>query len=410
MPATSTLCRSCRAPDPVPVLSLGATPLADALLEERHLDQPEGRYPLELAFCTRCALVQILEDVPPERLFVENYLYFSSVSDALVRHARTHADELIAGRGLGPDSLVVEVASNDGYLLKGFAERGVPVLGIDPAPDQADAAEEAGIPTLREFFDRALAEHLRAEGRRADVVIANNVMAHTPDPSGFAEGLAVLLADDGVATIENPYVRDLIEQTQFDTIYHEHFSYFSCTSVDHLMRRAGLFLNRVEHFPRLHGGTLRWWVEPRERREGSASAYLSAEAEDGLTEPAFYQAFAAQVEAIRAELLGVLRGLREEGRTIAAYGAAAKGATLLNYGGIGRDLVDFVVDRNPHKQGRYMPGVHIPIRHPSALLEERPDVVLLLTWNFRDEVLAQQEEYRRGGGRFLVPVPWPEIV
>ncbi|MDQ4131122.1 MAG: class I SAM-dependent methyltransferase, partial [Actinomycetota bacterium] len=253
------------------------------------------------------------------------------------------------------------------------------------------------------------ARRLRAEGRQADVVIANNVMAHTPDLNGFVEGLGMVLADEGLLTVENPYVRDLIAHGEFDTIYHEHFSYFSCTAVANLMKRHGLSVNHVEYFP-LHGGTLRWHVERPNAAQPSALAYLEAELEQGVVDIPFYTGFAAQVHRIKQELLALLRSLKEEHRTVAAYGAAAKGSTLLNYMGIGRDLVGYVVDRSVHKQGHFMPGVHLPIHDPSMLLEDAPDFVLLLAWNFRDEILRQQEEFRRRGGRFIVPVPFPEIV
>lgn len=385
-------------------------PLPDALLRPEQLTEPEARFPLDVAFCPGCSLVQILEEVPPEQLFVENYLYFSSFSDGLLRHAREFAERIIDERRLGPGAFVVEVASNDGYLLRNFAERGIPVLGIDPAPAQADEAEAAGIPTLREFFDADVARRLVAERGQADVIVANNVMAHTPTLNSFVEGLSVLLADDGVVTIENTYVKDLVDHCEFDTIYHEHFCYFSCTAVDALARRHGLFLNRVEHFPKLQGGTLRWHLSHSDHRDETVSRFLAAEAAEGLTAPAYYRDFAARVGRIKTELFDLLRGLRREGKRIAAYGAAAKGSTLVNYAGIGTDLVDFVVDRNVHKHGLFMPGTHLPIRPAEALLEEVPDYVLLLAWNYKDEVLAQQREYVDGGGRFIVPVPSPCIL
>ncbi|MEP6811352.1 MAG: class I SAM-dependent methyltransferase [Actinomycetota bacterium] len=403
-------CRSCGAGRLEVFLSLGDMPLPDALLRREDLDKPEPRYPLDVAFCPSCSLVQILEEVPPQALFVDNYLYFSSFSEGLMRHSREHADRLIEAHALDEDSLVVEIASNDGYLLRNFAAAGIPVLGIDPAPDQAAAAEAAGVPTLTEFFDAELARRLRAEGRRADVIIANNVMAHTPTLNSFVEGLRILLADDGVVTIENTYVKDLIDHCEFDTIYHEHFCYFSCTAVEALMRRHGLSLNAVEHFPALQGGTLRWHVGAQPAVEDSAREYLEAERELGLDASDYYRDFGDRVERIRDDLLALLRSLRADGKTIAAYGAAAKGSTLVNFSGIGPELVDFVVDRNVHKHGLYMPGTHLPIADPSLLLERMPDYVLLLAWNYHDEVAAQQVEYLRRGGRFILPVPTPRVV
>ncbi|MCZ7525028.1 MAG: class I SAM-dependent methyltransferase [Acidimicrobiia bacterium] len=403
-------CRSCGAGPLQVFLDLGTTPLADAFVSPERVHEPEPAFPLEVAFCGACSLVQILHEVPPEQLFVDNYLYFSSFSDHLLGHSRDHALGLVESRGLGPESLVVELASNDGYLLRNFVERGIPVLGIDPAPEPAAAAEAAGVPTLREFFGDDLARELRSRGTVADVIVANNVMAHVPDLNGFVEGMAILLADDGVVTVENPYVRDLVDHGEFDTIYHEHHCYYSCTAVDALVRRHGMFLNDVEYFPELHGGTLRWWVGKHEDVSDTARAYLEAERSTGVTSFGYYHDFADRVARIKAELLDLLRGLRARGNRIAAYGAAAKGSTLLNYVGIGTDLLDFVVDRNVHKQGLLMPGVHVPIRDPAALLEEQPDHVLLLAWNFKDEIVRQQAEYLARGGRFIVPVPVPAVL
>jgi hypothetical protein len=404
-------CRACGSDRLDVCLRLGDMPLPDALVRPEDVDGPEARFPLDVVFCSECSLLQIVEEVPPAELFVENNLYFSSFSSGLLAHCREHALNLIEERALGADSLVVEIASNDGYMLKNFVERGIPALGIDPGPPQAAAAVAAGVPTLQEFFDADVARRLRAEGRQADVIIANNVMAHTPTLNSFVEGMSILLADHGVATIENTYVKDLVDHCEFDTIYHEHFSYFSCTAVDTLMRRHGLVLQRVEHFPALQGGTLRWTVGKRaDAIEQSARDFLERERAEGLTEFAYYEEFGARVEGIRRDLRALLGALREQGRSIAAYGAAAKGSTLSNYVGIDEQLVDYVVDRNIHKHGLHMPGVHVPIHPVEKLAEDRPDYVLLLAWNYKDEVVRQQAEYLAGGGRFIVPVPTPEIL
>jgi hypothetical protein len=322
---TIARCRSCGSDGLEIFLDLGELPLPDALVSAEELEAPEARYPLDVAFCPDCSLVQIRQEVPPEQLFVHNNLYFSSFSQGLLAHCRDHALNLIETRGLGPDSLVVEVASNDGYLLKNFVEHGVPALGIDPGPPLAAAAMAAGVPTLQEFVDAELARRLRAEGQRADVIIANNVMAHTPTLNSFVEGLSILLADDGIATIENTYVKDLIDHCEFDTIYHEHFSYFSCTAVDALMRRHGLKLLAVDHFPKLQGGSLRWTVGRGEVQE-SARAFLAAEREQGLTGFDYYREFGRRVEGIRRDLRALLGRLRDEGATVVG-GRRASGRT-----------------------------------------------------------------------------------
>jgi SAM-dependent methyltransferase len=403
-------CRSCGF-EPLEVfLRLGELPLPDALRREDQLADSEPRYPSDLTFCPSCALVQILESVPPGLLFVDNYLYFSSYSDDLLRHAREEALGLAEELSLGPESLVVEVASNDGYLLRNFAELGVPVLGIDPAPAQAEAAEAIGVPTLPEFFGSETAARLRDDGRRADVIVMNNVLAHTPDPNDLLAGAAILLADDGVVAVENTYVRDLIDNLAFDTVYHEHFSYLSCTSISALAERNGLHLVGVEHFPEVQGGSLRWRLSKRDEPRAEVARYLAEERELGLDRLDYYRRFGERVERATRELVALLRELKAGGASIAAYGAAAKGTVLLNHAGIDDSLVDFVVDRNPHKQGLFMPGVDLPIRPPEALLEDRPDYLLLLAWNYRDEIMRQQEAYRSGGGRFVVPLPEPEVV
>jgi SAM-dependent methyltransferase len=393
------------------VLSLGWTPLANAYLTAEQLQEPEPTYPLEVAFCGHCALVQITETVPPDRLFRE-YLYFSSFSDTVLRQAEQIAGRLITSRSLGPKNLVVEVASNDGYLLQYYHRQGIPALGIEPAVNIARVAqEERGIRTLCEFFGEELAKDLKQQGQSADVIHANNVLAHVADLNGFVRGIQLLLKDDGLAVIEVPYVKDLIDHCEFDTIYHEHLCYFSLAALDRLFRRHALVIEDVERIP-IHGGSLRLFVAKAESAQPGASVrgLLDEEAAWGVGRVEFYQGFAQRVEKVRESLRSLLVGLKQDGRHLAAYGAAAKGSTLLNYCGIGREILDFVVDRSNYKQGRYMPGVRVPIYPPARLLEEMPDYVLLLAWNFADEILQQQAEFRRRGGRFVVPIPEVRVV
>ena len=402
-------CRVCRSVGIQPILSLGITPLADALRHQEQLSQTEPRFPLNVAFCPHCSLVQLLETVPPEVLFCQEYPYYSSFSPALLQHSRANALELVGTRRLNAHSLVVELASNDGYLLKNFVEHGIPVLGIDPAEGPARAAEKIGVPTLRDFFGENLARELAASGKAADVIIGNNVLAHVADLHGFVEGIRILLKEDGVAVIEMPYVKDLVDHCEFDTIYHEHLCYFSLTALNHLFRMHSLFVNDVRRLS-IHGGSLRIYVEKRENLSPTVQDMLRTEAVEKVDRIEYYRDFAAKVEGIRKDLRDLLQSLKQKGARIAAYGAAAKGSTLINYSGIGKDFVDFVVDRNTHKQGLYMPGQQIPVLPPEALLERMPDHVLLLAWNFADEIFRQQEEYRQRGGRFIIPVPHPQIV
>lgn len=409
--ATPFTCRACGSRAVELVISLGSTPLANALVDARQPGRAEQRYPLDLVRCQACSLVQITETVPPEILF-RDYVYFSSFSQGMLDHAREAVRDLIEVAGLGPDSLAVEIASNDGYLLQFFREAGIPVLGIEPATNIARVANERGIPTRNDFFGESLGRRLAMEGLRADVLIGNNVLAHVADLPGFVRGVHVFLADEGIAQFEFPYVKDFLDNTEFDTIYHEHLCYFSFTAVERLFRANGLRAIMVQRLP-IHGGSLRTrWVRAAGSvpTEPSVAATLAEEEAWGVNDPATYVGFATRVAKIGEDLRRLLAGLRAAGKSVAAYGAAAKGSTLLNHFGIGAETLEFVADRSPHKQGRFMPGVHVPIVSETALVDRRPDYALLLAWNFADEILRQQDEYRRRGGKFIIPIPTVRVV
>jgi SAM-dependent methyltransferase len=403
-------CRFCSTPLRHTFADLETAPLANSFLSEEQLRQGETFLPLHAYVCEQCFLVQLEEIEAPEHIF-SDYVYFSSVSESWVRHARTYVEATIPRFGLGPESSVVELASNDGYLLQWFVEAGVPVLGIEPAANVAAVAEERGIPSLVEFFGTDTATRLAGEGRRADLIIGNNVLAHVPALNDFVEGMRVLLAPGGVITMEFPHLLRLIQETQFDTIYHEHYSYLSVLAVEQVFAAHGLRLFDVEEL-RSHGGSLRIYAchEDGPHQTGERIAELR-EREDaaGLKELETYTSFGERVRALKREVLGFLIEAREAGKAVAGYGAAAKGVTLVNYCGIRKDLLEYVVDRSEHKQGLFMPGSRIPVHSPERVAETAPDYLLILAWNLKDEIIGQMAHVRELGTRFVTPVPHIEV-
>lgn len=401
-------CRSCDSTPLVPFLDLGEQPLANALVPAHRAGESQHRYPLVVAFCEDCSLVQITVSVPPEEMF-SDYPYFSSFSSGVVDNARDIAKRLIRERNLGPGNLAMEIASNDGYLLRNYLDAGVDVLGIDPAKNVAIVAEENGVPTIVDFFGVEVAERIRAVGRLADVIHANNVMAHVPDINGVVRGIEIVLSDTGIAVIETPYVKDLVDGLEFDTVYHEHLFYYSLTSFQRLLERNGLTAVDVERIP-IHGGTLRVTAARPGTAASPAVQTMLEQEQDTVARVDYYRDFATRVEKLGGALRALLSDVRSKGQTVAAYGAAAKGSTLLNAFGIGADTLDFVADVSPHKQGFLMPGVHVPIVAAEELPQRRPDYTLLLAWNHAEEIMNQQPEYRALGGRFILPVPEPKVV
>ena len=402
---SSQACRFCRAPLTRSFVDLGMTPLANSYLEKDEVTGEEHRYPLHARVCDDCLLVQVEAVVPPEAIF-SDYAYFSSYSDSWVEHARRFAHEAVDRLGLGPDSLVVEVASNDGYLLRHFRDLDVPVLGIEPAANVAAVAREAGIPTDVRFFGAGVARELADRGSQADLVVANNVLAHVPDLGDFVDGLAELLKPGGVASVEVPHLLQLIRHVQFDTIYHEHLSYFSLITLERVFAASKMDIFDVEELG-THGGSLRIWAGETGRRRPSSRllAVREAERRAGLDDATAYEGFEAKVRRCRASVLAFLEQAMTDGQTVVAYGAAAKGNTLLNYCGIGREQIAYVVDRSPHKQGRFLPGSHLAIEHPARVVETKPDFLVLLPWNLREELTRQMAALRDWGGRFVTFIP-----
>lgn len=407
---TTFCCRSCSSAEGRLILDLGIQPLANNLLTAADLSKSEPKFPLRLALCESCWMLQITDIVPPVELFSE-YLYFSSFSDALLRHAADAVAQHCCEFELGSDSFVVEIASNDGYLLKNFVAAGVPCLGIEPAANIAKVARELGVETLCRFFGTSTARQLADTGKRADLILGNNVFAHAPDTNDFVAGLATLLKPTGRIALEFPYGCDFVEHVEFDTVYHEHVFYFTLTALAPLFARHGLDLINAQRLP-IHGGSLRLFaahqgvypVQP------AITALLAEEKAKGVGSSRYYNDFGDRVRRIREDLLRLMSQLKSEGKSIAAYGASAKGSTLLNFYGLGADTLDFVADRSTAKQGRYTPGTHLPILAPEELVRRRPDYALLLTWNFAEEILRQQKVYRDIGGRFIVPVPEVRII
>ena len=400
-------CRHCAAPLGLTLVDLGSAPPSNAYLTEQSLHAPEQWFPLRVLVCEQCWLAQTEDFARAEELFDKDYAYFSSTSSSWLEHARRYADDMRNRLGLTRESFVVEVASNDGYLLKNFVAAGIPCLGIEPTASTAVVAEALRIPVLREFFGEGLARRLAGEGRQADLILGNNVYAHVPDINDFTAGLKAALKPGGTISLEFPHLLRLIEQTQFDTIYHEHFSYLSVYTLCRIFAAAGLRVWDVEQLP-THGGSLRVFGchsdDPRQETP-AVSVIVRAEEAAGLRERTTYRQFQARAEAIKHDLLRFLIEQKRAGKIVAAYGAAAKGNTLLNFSGVRPDLLPFVCDAATSKQGKYLPGSRIPIVAPEMLSERKPDYVLILPWNIADEVRTQQQRVRDWGGRFVVAIP-----
>jgi SAM-dependent methyltransferase len=402
---TAFECRSCGSKNHHPVIDLGLQPLANNLLRPEDLGRPEPRFPLAVFVCQDCWLMQITDTVPPVDLF-SDYIYFSSFSDAMLRHARAAVQQHITGKKLGKESFVIEIASNDGYLLKNFVEAGIPCLGFEPAANIAKVARENGVETHCEFFGRDTAAALCEQKGRADLILGNNVFAHAPDTNDFVAGAAGLLKPDGWVVFEFPYGIEMIDKVEFDTIYHEHVYYFTLTPLIPLFARHGMDVFHVERLP-IHGGSLRLYACHRgeETIRASVKTALEEEATRAVASAGYYHQFSQRAEKVKADLIAFLTEQKEAGRRVAAYGASAKGSTLLNYVGDAARSLEFIADRSTYKHGKLSPGVHVPIVPSEELAARAPDHALLLVWNFGEEVMAQQQEYRDAGGKFAIPLP-----
>lgn len=410
--AREPTCRFCSTQLSQIFVDLGLSPLCQTQIRPEQLNRGETYYPLRVFVCDKCFLVQLDEYVSPDVIFGEDYPYYSSYSDSWVKHAKTYVDKMVTDFGIGKDSFVVEIASNDGYLLQHFVKAGVPCLGIEPAEGVANSAREKGIETITRFFGKDTAIETSRQYRKADLVLGNNVLAHVPDLNDFVGGLRELLSDDGVITMEFPHLMKLIQENQFDTIYHEHFSYFSFSTVSEVFAQHGLTVFDVQELP-THGGSLRIYAAKTDSRQllsSRAVELLERERSMGFETIEFYTGFEEQVRETKRALLDFLIGAKRAGKTIVGYGAPGKGNTLLNYCGIREDFLNYTVDRNPHKQGTYTPGTRIPILDPSAISRTRPDYILILPWNLRKEIKESMAHVQEWGCQFVVPIPAVEVL